>query len=42
MMKDIIEVLTITEGKDIVNSEIYQILENIKELLATSILSLIK
>lgn len=42
MMKDIIEVLTITEGKDIVNSEIYQILENIKELLATSILSLIR
>lgn len=42
MMKDIIEVLTITEGKDTVSSEIYQILENIKELLATSILSLIR
>lgn len=36
-MRDIFEVLTITKRMDIVNSDIYQILESIKELSATSI-----
>ena len=36
-MRDIFEVLTITKRMDIVNSDIYQILESIKKLPATSI-----